>query len=138
MGHRRNFFCVDSITKLIPMVQIFKASETEEISKKGYSARYVADVQFRNNLDSGGFILVTVAAGSRTEPHKHGELEEVFVIMSKLKMYIDSVEFDLDKGDVVLVAPNESHSFEASEHSSASIIAIKFPNLKNDRLSMDN
>ncbi|MHA1135696.1 MAG: cupin domain-containing protein [Candidatus Thorarchaeota archaeon] len=120
------------------MVQIFRASESEEIGKKGYTARYVADVEFRNNLDSGGFIMVTVAVGTRTEPHKHGKLEEVFVVLTDLKMYIDSKEYELEKGDVVLVAPNESHSFEASEHSPASLIAIKFPNLKSDRVSMDD
>lgn len=120
------------------MVQIFRASESEEIVKKGYTARYVADVEFRDNLDSGGFIMVNVAAGTRTEPHKHGKLEEVFVVLTDLKMYIDSKEYELEKGDVVLVAPNESHSFEASEHSPASLIAIKFPNLKSDRVSMDD
>jgi quercetin dioxygenase-like cupin family protein len=122
---------------MIQMVQIFKASESEEIVKKGYSAKYVADVEFRKNLDSGGFILVTVAPGTRTEPHKHGELEEVFVALSDLKMIIDSVEYELQNGDVVLVAPNESHSFAALENSPASILAIKFPNLKNDRVSID-
>ena len=138
MGHRRSFICVGSLRLLIQMVHIFKASESEEIVKKGYTARYVADVKFRKNLDSGGFIMVNVAAGTKTEPHKHGKLEEVFVILTALKMHIDSTEYELEKGDVVLVAPNESHSFEASEDSSASIIAIKFPNLKSDKISMDN
>ncbi|MGY5858374.1 MAG: cupin domain-containing protein [Candidatus Thorarchaeota archaeon] len=120
------------------MVQIFRASESEAIAKKGYTAKYVADVQFRENLDSGGFIMITVAAGTRTEPHKHGKLEEVFVILADLRMHIDSTEYELEKGDVVLVAPDESHSFEAPKHSPASIIAIKFPNLKSDRISMDD
>ena len=119
------------------MVQIFRASESEEISKKGYSAKYVADIEFRKHLDSGGFILVTVDTGSKSEPHKHGELEEVFVALSDLKMHIDSREYNLEKGDVVIVAPNESHSFEASNQSPASLLAIKFPNLKSDRVSMD-
>ena len=138
MGHRISFICIDSNRMLIIMVQIFRANDTEEIVKKGYTARYVADVEFRENLDSGGFIIVNVAAGTKTEPHKHGKLEEVFVILSDMKMYIDSTMYELGKGDVVLVAPNESHSFEAPENSSASIMAIKFPNLKNDRISMDD
>jgi len=120
------------------MVQIFKASDAEEIRKKGYIAKYIADVEFRTNLDSGGFILVTVDEGIRTEPHKHEELEELFVVLSDLKMIIDSTEYELEKGDVVLVAPNELHSFEAQKHSSASLIAIKFPNLKNDKVSVGN
>ncbi|TFH08002.1 MAG: cupin domain-containing protein [Candidatus Thorarchaeota archaeon] len=120
------------------MVQIFKASESEEIRKKGYTARYVADVEFCRDLNSGGFILVYVAAGTRTEPHKHEELEEVFVVLSDLKIVIDSAEYELEKGDVVLVAPNEFHSFIALENSDANIIAIKLPNLKNDKVSIEN
>ncbi len=116
------------------MVKIFKATDSEEIHKKGYSAKYVADVVFRKNLNSAGFILVSVAAGEITEPHAHGELEEVFVMLSNLKMKIDSVEYELEKGDVALVYPNESHGFEAYADTPASIIAIKFPNLKSDRV----
>ena len=120
------------------MVKIFKASDAEEIHKKGYTAKYVADVKFRKSLDTGGFILVTVLAGTETEPHAHGELEEIFVVLSDMKMKIDSVEYELENGDVVLVSPNETHSFEATADSSARIIAIKFPNLKDDRVSSNN
>jgi len=123
---------------MITMVTIFKASDAEEIHKKGYTAKYVADVEFQKNLNTGGFILVTVLAGTKTEPHTHGELEEIFVVLSDMKMRIDSVEYELKKGDVVLVNPNETHSFEAPADSSASIIAIKFPNLKVDRLSSND
>lgn len=123
---------------MIIMVKIFKASDSEEIQKKGYNAKYVADVKFRKSLDSGGFILVTVAAGEITEPHAHGELEEVFVALSGIKMKIDSVEYELEKGDVALVNLNESHSFEAYPDSHGSLLAIKFPNLKSDRISTIN
>ncbi|MCK4568307.1 MAG: hypothetical protein KAU48_13460, partial [Candidatus Thorarchaeota archaeon] len=68
IGHRRNFIFDGLITVLITMVKIFKASEADEIHKKGYTAKYVADVEFRKSLDSVGFILVTVSAGTKTEP----------------------------------------------------------------------
>ncbi|MHA1930105.1 MAG: cupin domain-containing protein [Candidatus Thorarchaeota archaeon] len=138
IGHRRNFIFDDLIVVLIIMVKIFKASDSEAIHKKGYTAKYVADVEFRKNLKSGGFIFVTVNAGTKSEPHAHGELEEIFVLLSDMKMKIDSVDYELEKGDVVLVGPNETHSFEAVADSPASMIAIKFPNLKNDRVSSKN
>ena len=53
-------------------------------------------------------------------------------------MYIDSIEYVLEKGDIVLVAPNEFQSFEALGDSPANLIAIKFPNLKSDKVSMNN
>jgi quercetin dioxygenase-like cupin family protein len=102
----------------------------------GYTAKYIADIEFQKELQTGGFILVSVAAGTRTEPHRHEKLEEVFVALSNLRMFVDSVEYHLENGDVVLVAPNESHSFEALEDSTARILAIKFPNLKNDKVTV--
>ncbi|MHA1575802.1 MAG: cupin domain-containing protein [Candidatus Thorarchaeota archaeon] len=120
------------------MVKIYKASDSEGIQKKGYTAKYVADVEFRESLDSAGFILVAVQPGEITEPHAHGELEEVFVALSGLKIKIDSTDYELEKGDVALVYPNESHSFEAYTDSPALFLAIKFPNLKNDKVSPIN
>lgn len=116
------------------MVTIFKIADSEEIIKKGYTANYVADVEFRQKLDSGGFILVTVKPGGKSEPHAHRKLEEIFVILSNLRMIIDTITYELEKGDVVLVAPNEFHSFEALTTSAAQVLAIKFPNLKDDKV----
>lgn len=120
------------------MVRIFKLSDTEQITKKGYTASYVADIVFRESLNTGGFILVTISPGGKSEPHAHAELEEIFVALSNLTMYIDSVEYELEKGDVILVAPNESHSFEAPVTTEAQLLAIKFPNLKRDKITIDN
>ncbi|MGY5872472.1 MAG: cupin domain-containing protein [Candidatus Thorarchaeota archaeon] len=135
MGHRRKFIFDYFIVLMVRMVRIFKASGIDPIEKKGYSAKYVADIVFRKDLNSAGFILVTIPAGERTEPHMHEELEEVFVVLSDLRMTIDSEEYDLENGDVIVVSPNELHSFSASTDSSASLLAIKFPNLKDDRTS---
>jgi mannose-6-phosphate isomerase-like protein (cupin superfamily) len=50
-------------------------------------------------------------------------------------MIIDSVEYDLESGDVVLVAPSEFHSFENRNDFPVTLLAIKFPNLKGDKAS---
>jgi quercetin dioxygenase-like cupin family protein len=116
------------------MVKIFKKNASPEISKKGYSASYVADVQFNKHLDTGGFILVSIDPGEKSAPHSHAELEEVFVALSRLRMYIDSIPYELETGDVILVEPYETHSFEALPTSEARLLAIKFPNLKTDKV----
>jgi mannose-6-phosphate isomerase-like protein (cupin superfamily) len=120
---------------MIAMVSIFKASEVQAIHRKGYSASYVADILFRQKIDTSGFILVEVAGGTKSSPHKHEELEEVFVCLADITLIIDSVAYDLQTGDVVLVSPGESHSFENRTDSSVTLLAIKFPNLKNDKAS---
>lgn len=119
------------------MVKVFKKKESEEISKKGYSANYVADVQFMKHLDTGGFILVRIDPGEKSAPHAHEELEEIFVALSDMIMYVDSIEYRLETGDVVLVEPKEAHSFEGLSDTPARILAIKFPNLKTDKIEVN-
>ena len=118
------------------MVKIFKKVDSETISKKGYTANYVADIQFMNQLDTAGFILVQIDSQKHSAPHAHVELEEIFVALSNMVMYVDSVEYRLEAGDIVLVEPNEVHSFEGLSDEPGSMIAIKFPNLKTDKIDV--
>jgi len=119
------------------MVKIFKKRDSEEISKKGYCANYVADVKFLKQLDSAGFILVRVDSGQRSAPHAHAELEEIFVALNDVVMYINSVEYRMESGDIILVEPNETHSFEGLHNNVGQMLAIKFPNLKTDKIDAD-
>ena len=119
---------------LVEMVKIFRAADAEELARAGYSARYLADVKFRKSIEDGGFIWVTIPAGTVTAPHAHAELEEAFVALTTLSMHIDDRTLHLEPGDIVLVEPGEKHSFSASKNSESRVLAIKFPNLKNDKI----
>jgi quercetin dioxygenase-like cupin family protein len=117
------------------MVQIFRVASAEDTTRAGYSAKYVADISFRENLKTGGFILVTIPAGTSTSPHSHGKLEEVFIAWTSLTLHINDEIFHLNAGDIALVEPHERHSFTASPNSEAKVVAIKLPNLKDDKIS---
>ncbi len=116
------------------MVKVYRASEAEEIARAGYSAKYVADIRFRKKIDDGGFIIVNIPAGAKTSPHIHNKLEEVFVALSSLEMHVDETHIQLEVGDIVIAEPGESHSFLAYPLSEAKLLAIKFPNLKDDKV----
>jgi len=115
------------------MVRLYRAADAKEMARAGYSAKYIADIKFRRKINDSGFILVTIPAGTGTVPHIHSELEEVFVALSPLEMVVSDTTFQLDVGDVVLAEPGESHSFSAYSSSDGQVLAIKFPNLKNDK-----
>jgi quercetin dioxygenase-like cupin family protein len=115
------------------MVHLYRAADTEDIAGAGYSARYIADIKFRSNLDNGGFILVTIPAGVSTTPHSHGELEEVFIAWTSLDLHVNERTFHLAPGDIALIEPGENHSFTASLKNECRLMAIKFPNLKDDK-----
>jgi len=116
------------------MVKIYRVSDAKDIARAGYSAKYVADISFRKRIDDGGFIMVSIPAGAKTSPHIHKKLEEVFVALSSLEMHVDDMHIQLEVGDIVVAEPGESHSFSAHPLSEAKLLAIKFPNLKDDKI----
>ena len=122
------------MSSVVEMVRLFRTADAEELARAGYSARYLANVKFRKSIKDGGFIWVTIPAGTVTAPHAHAKLEEAFVALTTLNIHIDDRELQLERGDVVLVEPGEKHSFSASRYSESSVLAIKFPNLKNDKI----
>ncbi|MHA2380346.1 MAG: cupin domain-containing protein [Candidatus Thorarchaeota archaeon] len=116
------------------MVKIYRVSETELKGRLGYGVRYVADLVFKEPLDSAGFIIVKIPPEMKTFPHSHGVLSEAFVIMSKTKMGVAETLYDLNEGDVVVVEPGEFHWFETPPGTDVNVIAVKMPNLKDDKI----
>ena len=45
---------------------------------------------------------------------------------------------ELAKGDVLVVGPGEMHSFEVIGDTPARLLAMKFPNIKDDKIVPDN
>ncbi len=119
------------------MVKIYRASEAKLKGRAGYGVKYVADIGFEKSIDSAGFILVKIPPQMKTTPHAHGKLEEAFVIMNPTRMGVDETLYDLEVGDVVLVGPGEWHWFETPDGEDVNIIAVKLPNLKDDKIETD-
>jgi quercetin dioxygenase-like cupin family protein len=131
------------------LVKVWRASDAKMIGMAGYGRKYVADVEFKESLKNGGFIYVKIPGGMKTHSHAHEILEEVFIIMNRTKMGVGGQLLDVDEGDVVLVEPGEAHWFETPEGDDAGeahwfetpegddvvVIAIKFPNLKDDKMT---
>ena len=116
------------------MVLIYKTEDAEKASRAGYEAHYVADLVFRKPLDSCGVILVDIQESGRSAPHAHEHLEEAFIAVTDIRMYVDDVPYSLKAGDVVVVEPGESHSFESLPDTPGRILALKFPNIKDDKV----
>ncbi|MHA1961853.1 MAG: cupin domain-containing protein [Candidatus Thorarchaeota archaeon] len=116
------------------MVRLYKASEVEIRGRFGYGVKYVAEVAFREKPENGMFIHVRIPRGMKTGPHSHKILEEVFVAIDSTQMGVGNELLQLEEGDVVLVEPGEPHWFEAPEEHDVRVIAIKFPNIEDDKV----
>ena len=118
------------------MVKMYRASDSELVGMGGYGRKYVADLKFKRKLDTAGFIWAKIPGGMKTDPHMHEKLEEVFVFVGEAKMGVGKQVLELHEGDVVVVEPGEAHWFEAEEEHDISFIAVKFPNLKTDKVEI--
>jgi quercetin dioxygenase-like cupin family protein len=116
------------------MVEIYRVADAESKERLGYEAKYVADIVLTGPPDSAGFIIVKIPPEMKTSPHSHGVLAEVFVIMGKTKMGVEDTLYDVNEGDVVVVEPGEFHWFETPAGPDVDVIAIKMPNLKDDKI----
>jgi quercetin dioxygenase-like cupin family protein len=117
------------------MVKIYRSKDVELVGLASYGRKYVADVTFRAPVETAGVIYVRIPGGHRTEPHSHMSLEEIFVIMNMTRMGINETVYNFEEGDVILVEPGEPHWFETPDEKDVVFIAMKFPNLKNDKVT---
>lgn len=118
------------------MVKIHRRSIAPTKGKSGYTATYVADVLLRSEITTAGFIIVNIPAKTKTIPHAHMELEEIFIVMNPTKLGINGEIHQLEKGDLVVVNPGEAHHFE-TYNEPVTVIAIKLPNLKDDKVQAE-
>lgn len=116
------------------MVRIYRAEDAERAQRAGYEATYIADLSFRESLNSCGVILVNIKGNGRSSPHAHRHLEEVFIALSDLYLYIGEERLELKSCDVVIVEPGEEHSFEPTTQKPSRVIALKLPNIKDDKI----
>jgi quercetin dioxygenase-like cupin family protein len=116
------------------MVRIYRVKDSLEAKRAGYLVKYVADVDFRDPLDSCGLILVYLEKNGKSSPHAHELLDEIFIALTDIRIFVDGARYDLKEGDVVVVEPGEAHSFETKTDKIGRILALKFPNIKDDKI----
>ncbi|MHA1907396.1 MAG: cupin domain-containing protein [Candidatus Thorarchaeota archaeon] len=119
-------------------MRIYRKADSPAKGRMGYSACYVADITLSSPADSTGVILVEVPKKTKTEPHAHSILEEVFIVMNRTRMGVGNNLLELEAGDVVVADPGEPHWFESYEDEDVTLIALKIPNLKNDKVTPSN
>lgn len=115
-------------------MKIYKVHDARQAQRAGYSARYIADIDLVQKIDSAGVILVDIPKGIKTAPHSHANLEEVFIIFDRTRMGVDGQIIELEAGDVVIVGFREKHWFETYPDNDVRVVAIKLPNLTDDKI----
>jgi quercetin dioxygenase-like cupin family protein len=120
------------------MTRVYRIGDAETKQRAGYEASYFADLVFRKPVNTCGMILVTLEPGSKSSPHGHEHLEEVFMALAEIRVKVNDETIKLTEGDVLVVGPGEMHSFEVIGDSPARMLAMKFPNIKDDKIVPDS
>ncbi len=115
-------------------VRVHKIVNAEIASRAGYQARYIADVRLQSPIATVGVIQVEIKRGRKTSPHTHEHLEELFIPLGRTKMGVGESIIELERGDVVIAEPGEKHWFETYPDEDVMVIALKLPNLKDDKI----
>jgi quercetin dioxygenase-like cupin family protein len=116
------------------MPRIYRASSASRKGRAGYEATYVADLLLEKPAQSLGFIVVKIPQGVTTEPHYHSQLDEAFIALTPLTVIVNGTEYSLEQDDILVAAPGEKHSFSSPGQKPGKLLAIKIPNIKDDKL----
>jgi quercetin dioxygenase-like cupin family protein len=116
-------------------MRVYEKQDSDTKGRMGYSASYVADIKLSSPADTTGVILVNIPKKTKTEPHAHAILEEIFIAINQTRMGVGSTLLELKPGDTVIVEPGEPHWFESYDDEDVTVIALKIPNLKNDKIT---
>lgn len=115
------------------MPRVFRSDTAEKKERAGYEAKYLADILLKSPIDSLGFIVVTIPPGVTTEPHYHSQLDEVFVAITPVVVIVDFDEILLNPDDILIAEAGEKHSFRPASDNFGRLLAIKMPNVKDDK-----
>ncbi|MFW9918766.1 MAG: cupin domain-containing protein [Candidatus Thorarchaeota archaeon] len=115
-------------------MKIYRRKDADTAARAGYHATYIADIEFPDHIGTAGVILVDVLKATKTSPHSHTMLDEAFIFLNRTRMGVGQDIFEIETGDVVIVEKGEKHWFESYPDEDIRIIAVKLPNLKDDKI----
>lgn len=104
------------------------------IENKGvYSIKRLFTESLSKNPKNIGFYETTIQKGSVCSHHYHKNLDEFILFLTKAKMRVEDKIYDFEKGDIVILKPEDKHEFIANDKE-VKLIAIKLPNIVDDKV----
>ena len=119
-------------------MKLIRGSEKMEEDRGGYTRKILLEHVFKQKdaIHSAWGALVTIPPSGLAQAHFHGNLTEIFYFLGAGIVGINEEQYEVNKGDLIIVEPNEAHWVKSGE-TSLQIIVFKFPNIPEDKTLVD-
>ena len=113
-------------------MEIVRRLKAENLKREGYSVKHLLSFKFHKSIDSAVFYETTIPVNGSFTEQWHKESYEMIYFVSSGIAIVDGVEHHFDIGDMIMMNPNEKHSFRAKGKDLV-ILAVRFPDLPTDK-----
>ena len=113
-------------------MEIIRRKEVENIDRGGYIIKRLFTKVFSEPPKDMGFYETTIPKGSRCKEQWHQESYEMVYFMTPCAAILKGEEYTFEKGDLVILDPNEKHEWLAPDHDVV-VFAMRLPHLLEDK-----
>lgn len=113
-------------------MKIIRRKEVKDIDRGGYSIKRLFTKEFQEAPKDVGFYETTIQKGSKCKEQWHKKSYEVVYFLTSGVAKLDGKEYELQKGDLVILDPNEKHEWLAPANDVV-VFAMRFPHLIEDK-----
>ena len=117
-------------------MKIIRFNEIPNEQRKGYSIKRLCTEKLNKNPENIGFYETTIPPHSKVKKHIHQNLDEVLLFLTKAKVRVDSEVHSFNPGDIMILPPDSPHEIFAEEEE-VKLIAVKLPNIVDDKVEFD-
>ena len=114
-------------------MKIIRLNHIPNEERDGYFIKRLFTHQLEKEPNNVGFYQTTIPKGSIVKGHYHANLEEVLYFITKAKVKSESLTFSFEPGDIMILSPGDWHEIIAEEED-AKLIAVKLPNIVDDKV----
>lgn len=113
-------------------MKIIRKKDTAIADRGGHIVREIGFIDFPRDIRDAVMFETTLPRGTNFTEQWHEQSSELIYFQSRGSVQVDGNRYDFKRGDILHLKPGEKHKLIA-EKNDLHVIAIRFPNLPNDK-----
>jgi len=119
-------------------LRIERSKNREYTKRPGYLRAVLANVEVKNTSQYLGVLHVIIPKGRSSDKHYHSNFKEIFIPLTEGVIGVENQEFRVFPDEIIIVDEKEVHWAKALDDCDFRLIAIKVPDIPNDRVSVSD
>jgi mannose-6-phosphate isomerase-like protein (cupin superfamily) len=115
-------------------MKLIRENSKADEDRGGYNRKVLLEHVFKQKdaINSVWAALVTIPPLGVANTHFHENVTEIFYFLGSGALGVNDKEYNVNSGDLVIVAPQEAHWVKAGE-TPLKIVVFKLPNIPEDK-----